>query len=128
MFSTLPYLSSQRGRFIPRQSKEHGNYIYLRWENLALLLRTSGILQLETDRFYDVKERDLIIPISSLVSLNTNTVERPPLFLTKETINGLKAKIADVASKDHVYKLIVSKRLLKLWDYTNVFPQLWRNY
>lgn len=49
--------------------------------------------------------------------------ETATVFLSKDTIKGLKAEFADVITKDHTEKHLLAKRILKLWDYTNGFPQ-----
>ncbi|GAM10758.1 hypothetical protein OR1_03055 [Geobacter sp. OR-1] len=107
------------------KAKGEANYVYLRWQHLALLLRTKGTLKPESDRFCDIHEHDLRIPISSLVTMKIHKrrKETTTVFLSKDTIKGMKAEFADIIGKDHFDKSFITKRVLTIWDYTNGFPQ-----
>jgi hypothetical protein len=108
------------------KGKGEAAYMFIRWEHIALILRTTGELRPEDDTFYDTEKKDITLQISPLVGFNVHHKRRghtiTAVYLTRDTYRGLKAVLEDVAHKEHLEKPAIAKVLLKEWDKINGFP------
>ena len=97
----------QRAR---QKVKGHANFYYLRWDSCALLLHTSGNLNINVDdKFYDVREKPLLIKISENIQLEireSGEEKKLSVWLNKDSYKGFKLVLADVCRLKKKYLII----------------------
>lgn len=108
------------------KNKGAASYMYIRWQHIAVILRTAGEVRPEDDTFYDIEKKELSLQITPLVGFKLHHKRHnhsvTAVYLTKDTFRGLKAVLEETANKEHLAKPILAKVLLKEWDKINGFP------
>jgi hypothetical protein len=81
-----------------RQVKGFANCIFLRWESIAVILRTPGEFNQGDDTFYDVSDKPLIIQVGETLRLKIVPVGsrgRCTVYIDKTVFRELKAELMD---------------------------------
>lgn len=113
---------ADKSKFQRARQKQKGttNFFYLRWDNLALILHTKGVIAdgiAYDDRFLDVRDKPLTISISENITLLVYVENgKVSVKLEKESYRGFKACIEDVC------KLKDKRTIIREFDKINGLP------
>lgn len=103
-----------------RKKKGLMNFYYLRWGSLAIILHTAGDVDSSVkmdDIFKDARITPLSIHVSHLVKLRVyRTGGRWTVCLARETYQGHKAVLAEVAQTKNVFEMV------QTFDQLNAYP------
>jgi hypothetical protein len=80
------------------QLKEQANYMFIRWENYALVLRSAGVFMESDDRFVDIKEKPLVLDVGATLRLKIVPVGSKghvTAYIEKSVYREIKAELLD---------------------------------
>ena len=101
-------------------------YLYIRWQHIAVILRTTGVVRPEDDTFYNIEKKELLLQITPLVGFKVHHKRHnhsvTAVYLARDTFRGLKAVLEETARKEHLEKPVLAKFVRKEWDKINGFP------
>jgi len=102
---TKPYTRSRL------KAKGVCNYFYIRFSNIAIILKTEGSVREEInedDKFSDVRRSPMLLSVSDKVCLSVHYFEQKRLTvkLEKECYQTIKASLLAVANTKNKYKMI----------------------
>ncbi|WP_242230525.1 hypothetical protein [Bacillus cereus group sp. BfR-BA-01491] len=96
----------QRNRM---RKKGLARFYYMRWENIAIILHTEGVVPdgMIQDKFYDIRKKPIQIFISDLVSFDIqNLNNKIEVKLAEETYQTIKEELKNVAkSANNIRKI-----------------------
>lgn len=81
-----------------RQKKGLANFMFLRWQNCAVIFRTSGDYVQRDDTFVDIAESPLIIQVGETLKLKIVPVGSRghcTVYIEKQVLRDLKAELLD---------------------------------
>ena len=117
------------------KSKKIANFYYLRWENISILLHTTGELRnIEyIDHFSDIRRQSILLAISELISfsIGINAIQskgetKTKVFvrLSRESYRGVKNELVECAKSKNKYLMkLVYDRLNGLPAYSGIIDQ-----
>lgn len=114
----LAKFDSDKSRFQRARQKNKGliNFVYLRWEQLGIVLHTQGEpapgVCLDGERFLDVRKRPLRLQVGKETIFVIRFEKKVEVCLASDTYQGIKAVIFDLARSRS--KLQIKNELKKL--------------
>ncbi len=80
------------------QQKGQANYLFIRWENQSLLLRSAGEYQEPDDKFVDISIKPLLLTIGTALKIKivpTGSKGKVTAYLAKEVYRNIKSELLD---------------------------------
>ena len=100
-----------------RKKKKQATFRYLRWENIAVIMHTSGNIAdtiTYDDKFFDIRRKPIKIIISELieVSIYRESKKSFSLKLTDDSFENIKTLLSNAVSSGYKKNIISSFKLV----------------
>ncbi len=85
--------------------KGQANHVFLRWENCALLLRSTGNITVSDDIFVNILKEPLIFAVGEIMKIKIVSVGsrgRVTAYIEKTVYRQIKAELLELCSHRHV--------------------------